>query len=56
MEKVEAAAGSCVFIDDADANVEGAKAAGLMAIHYRDTPSLIADLRAIGVEVSGAEA
>ena len=49
-------AGSCVFIDDALANVEGARAAGLQAIHYRDTPGLIAELRAMGVEVLDPEA
>ena len=49
-------AGSCVFIDDALANVEGARAAGLQAIHYRDTPGLIAELRAMGVEILDPEA
>jgi FMN phosphatase YigB (HAD superfamily) len=42
---------SCVFIDDAPANVEGAPAAGLKAVHYRDTPTLIAELRRLGVEL-----
>jgi putative hydrolase of the HAD superfamily len=45
-------AGSCVFIDDLEANVEGAREAGLGGIVYRgDTPRLIDDLRAAGVEV-----
>lgn len=44
-------AGSCVFIDDLEANVDGAREAGLRGIVYRgDTPSLIDDLRAAGVE------
>jgi putative hydrolase of the HAD superfamily len=47
-------AGSCVFIDDAAANVEGAMTAGLVALHYRDTPTLIDELCALGVEVPGA--
>lgn len=47
--------GSCLFIDDALANVEGARAAGLQAVHYRDTPGLIADLRGLGVEVPDVE-
>ena len=46
---------SCIFIDDAPANVEGARAAGLQAVHYRDTPSLIAELRRLGVEVPDIE-
>lgn len=41
---------SCVFIDDIEENVEGARAAGLIGLHYRDTPQLVADLRALGVE------
>jgi len=45
-------AGSCVFIDDLEANVEGARAAGLRGIVYGgDTSSLIGDLRDLGVEV-----
>jgi epoxide hydrolase-like predicted phosphatase len=42
----------CVFIDDLAENVEGARAAGLSAIHFRDVPSLLPELRALGVEVS----
>ena len=46
-------AASCVFIDDIAENVEGARRAGLTALHYVDTPTLIADLRRAGVEVPG---
>jgi putative hydrolase of the HAD superfamily len=55
---VEAAgvpARSCVFIDDIDENVEGARQAGLTAIQYVDTPALIEGLRGVGVEVPGGE-
>jgi HAD superfamily hydrolase (TIGR01509 family) len=51
---VEAAgvpAGACVFVDDIEENAEGARKAGLSAIRYIDTPTLIADLRRLGVEV-----
>jgi glucose-1-phosphatase len=55
---VEAAAvpaGSCVFIDDLEANIDGARAAGLRGVVYRgDTPRLIADLRALGIEIPSA--
>ena len=51
LDRVGAAPGSCIFIDDALANVEGARASGLQAVHYRDTPSLITELRGLGVEV-----
>ncbi len=42
-------ANSCVFIDDLPENVEGARAAGLKGIVYRDDPSLIAELQKLGV-------
>ncbi|MBU1325911.1 MAG: HAD family phosphatase [Alphaproteobacteria bacterium] len=40
-----------VFIDDAAANVDGARAAGWQAIHFTGAERLRADLRALGVEV-----
>jgi putative hydrolase of the HAD superfamily len=42
---------ACVFIDDLPENVEGARAAGLSGLVYRDYPGLLADLGALGVEV-----
>ena len=42
---------SCVFVDDLFANVEGARRAGLEAVQYVDTTSLVAALRRFGVEV-----
>ena len=44
-------ASSCIFIDDIAENVDGARAAGLAAILYVDTPALIADLRIAGVQL-----
>jgi putative hydrolase of the HAD superfamily len=55
LQAVRAPAGSCIFIDDAPANVEGAKAAGMQAVLYRDTPGLCEELRRLGVEVPGIE-
>ena len=46
--------GSCVFIDDLPENVAGARAAGLIGLHYRDHPTLLAELRALGVEAPEA--
>lgn len=51
----EADPGSCVFIDDLPENVEGARDAGLQAILYRSMDTLLADLRALGVEVPTAD-
>jgi glucose-1-phosphatase len=48
-------ASSCIFIDDIAENVEGAREAGLAAIHYVSTPALLADLARAGVEVPGRE-
>lgn len=45
-------ASSCVFIDDIPENVEGARDAGLVAIPYVDTPSLVADLERVGIEAT----
>src|SRR5207247_1858137 len=42
-----AAPAECVFIDDMQENVEGARAAGLAALRFRDVPTLLADLRAL---------
>ncbi|MGP0069537.1 MAG: HAD family hydrolase [Isosphaeraceae bacterium] len=44
-------ADSCIFIDDMPENVEGARRAGLEAIHFVDTPTLVAELNRRGVEV-----
>ncbi len=55
VDRVGTSPDSCIFIDDALANVEGARASGLQAVHYRDTPSLIAELRCLGVEVPDLE-
>jgi putative hydrolase of the HAD superfamily len=51
LNKAGASASDCVFIDDAPANVDGARRAGLQAVLYVDAPSLIKDLRDLGVEV-----
>src|SRR5262249_38742815 len=47
----EVPAAECVFMDDVIEYVEGARRAGLKALHYVDTPTLIAELRQLGVEV-----
>lgn len=49
---VGASAGSCVFIDDVEENVDGARAAGLQGVIYKTPAGLVRDLRALGVEVS----
>ena len=43
----------CIFIDDLPENVEGARAAGLTGLRYRDPGTLRADLRTLGIEAGG---
>jgi putative hydrolase of the HAD superfamily len=45
----------CVFIDDIEVNVIGARDAGLKAIQYVDTPSLIEKLAGLGVQIPAGE-
>lgn len=45
-------AANCIFIDDMPENVEGAKAVGLHALHYRDINTLIQELAALGVRLN----
>lgn len=44
-------AGQCVFIDDSEANVAGARAVGMQALHFTGAEALAGDLRALGFEV-----
>ena len=53
-EAAGAEPGDCVFIDDLLENVEGAQAAGLVGILFRDTVTLIRDLAAIGIDMPSA--
>jgi putative hydrolase of the HAD superfamily len=44
----------CVFVDDFRVNVEGARAAGMTAIHHREPAATIAELEALfGVALQG---
>ena len=49
---VERRPSDCVFIDDVAENVEGARAAGLRGVVYRDPQGLVAELADLGVRVS----
>lgn len=43
-------AGDCIFIDDSKANVEGARAVGMHAIHFVEPMDLAAELRTFGID------
>jgi putative hydrolase of the HAD superfamily len=46
LERVGAAPESCLFIDDVEVNCEGARRAGMTAVHFRDNEQAIAEIRA----------
>jgi glucose-1-phosphatase len=48
-------AASCVFVDDLSENVDGARNAGLIGVHFIDTPALICDLTRLGVEITATD-
>jgi putative hydrolase of the HAD superfamily len=45
LERIAAPAGSCLFVDDVEVNVEGARRAGMNAVHFRDNEQAIAEIR-----------
>jgi putative hydrolase of the HAD superfamily len=46
-------ADSCIFIDDMEVNVQGARTTGLLGVHYRQPGSLLTALKRLGVQVPG---
>jgi putative hydrolase of the HAD superfamily len=47
LERLALPAEACVFLDDLELNVEGAREAGMQGIVYRDTAQAITDLEAL---------
>jgi putative hydrolase of the HAD superfamily len=46
LERIGLPAEACLFVDDLQPNVEGAEAAGMSAVHFRDNGQAIAAIRA----------
>jgi putative hydrolase of the HAD superfamily len=46
LERIGLPAEACLFIDDLPPNIEGAEAAGMSAVHFRDNAQAIAEIRA----------
>lgn len=46
LERIGMPAEACLFIDDLEPNIEGAEAAGMSAVHFRDNAQAIAEIRA----------
>jgi glucose-1-phosphatase len=47
-------AASCIFVDDLAENVDGARTAGLIGVHYINIPALITDLSEHGVTIAAS--
>jgi putative hydrolase of the HAD superfamily len=45
LERIGAAAGSCLFVDDVEVNCEGARRAGMTAVHFRENAQAIDEIR-----------
>ncbi|HET8566002.1 MAG TPA: HAD family phosphatase [Solirubrobacterales bacterium] len=46
LERIGVAAEACLFVDDLHPNCEGAEAAGMRAVHFRDNEQAIGEIRA----------
>lgn len=46
LDRIEMPAESCLFIDDIEVNCEGARKAGMTAVHFQDTEQAIAEIHA----------
>lgn len=46
LERIGLPAGACLFVDDLEPNCEGARAAGMAAVHFRDNEQAMAEIRA----------
>jgi putative hydrolase of the HAD superfamily len=46
LERIERPAGDCLFVDDVLVNCEGARKAGLHAVHFQDNEQAIPEIRA----------
>ena len=49
LERLGVPAASAVFVDDVEANVEGARAVGMAGVRFTDYEGLVRDLRDLGV-------
>ena len=47
LERIGMPAGACLFIDDLQPNIEGAEAAGMNAVHFRDNEQAIGEIRGL---------
>jgi putative hydrolase of the HAD superfamily len=55
LERVDAEPDACLFVDDIEVNCEGARKAGLRAVHFRDNEQAIPEIRAALAAGGGSE-
>jgi putative hydrolase of the HAD superfamily len=46
LERIGMTAERCLFVDDVEVNCEGARKAGIAAVHFQDNDQAIAEIRA----------
>jgi putative hydrolase of the HAD superfamily len=46
LERLGLPAEACLFVDDLEPNIEGARAAGMIAVHFRDNEQAMTEIRA----------
>jgi putative hydrolase of the HAD superfamily len=46
LERIGIAPDACLFVDDVEVNCEGARKAGINAVHFRDNEQAIGEIRA----------
>lgn len=49
LERYGLTAGDCIFVDDSEKNIKGARAVGMQAIHFVEPIDLRAELKGLGV-------
>lgn len=54
-ERLGVAPHACIFVDDVQANIDGARAAGLTAVHFTNVAELEVTLRCLGVHGEGGK-
>jgi putative hydrolase of the HAD superfamily len=47
LERIEMSAEACLFVDDVAHNCEGARRAGMRAVHFRDNEQAISEIRTV---------
>jgi putative hydrolase of the HAD superfamily len=47
LERIGVPAANCLFVDDVQVNCEGARRAGIAAVHFRDNEQAVSEIRAL---------